>query len=314
MKGESLQVQYDELSTQLLGVASCHDFTQRAFDSENTVAIMQLKGPITKRLMDVTGARIESKPREDDSIYFNASLQPLSEAITALGSVDSNSAYAPLSMTTTVPTSMKDKQISFLVTVKDNRDQLRSRGGDVVDIQIQSANGDLPYVINDNKNGTYSVNFVTSVEGQNRVNVLLRGVHVQNSPFYVFVSTSVDFTKVGKATKTLGKQGKSNGQFNGPRAIALTSQGKYVVVDSENHRIQFFDQNFKYMTQFGSKGSADGQFISPSDVAINGKDQIIIADKGNNRIQVFEHNGKFVGKFGTAGNGNGYVKKLPIDC
>jgi DNA-binding beta-propeller fold protein YncE len=266
---------------------------------------MQLKGPITKRLMDVTGCRIESNPREDDSIEFSVSLQSISDTIGNLGTVDSNSAYAPLSMTTTVPTSMKDKQISFLVTSKDNHGQLRSRGGDTVEIKIESPSGDLPYIINDNKNGTYSVNFVTSVEGQNKVNVLLRGLHVQNSPWNVFVSTSVDYTKLGKATKKVGTQGKSNGQFNAPRAIAITSQGKYVIVDSDNHRIQFFDQNFKYIGQFGSKGANDGQFLNPSDVALTAKDQIIIADKGNNRIQLFEPNGKFILKFGVAGNGNG---------
>jgi hypothetical protein len=84
-----------------------------------------------------------------------------------------------------------------------------------------------------------------------------------------------------------GLNGTGNGQFIHPLGIAVDLQGNNVyVVDSGNNRIQKFDSNGKYITQWGTKGSELGQFSSAFDIAISSS-KIYVTDTGNNIVQVF---------------------------
>src|SRR6476620_4036259 len=84
-----------------------------------------------------------------------------------------------------------------------------------------------------------------------------------------------------------GLNGTGNGQFIHPLGIAVDLQGNNVyVVDSGNNRIQKFDSNGKYITQWGTKGSELGQFSSAFDIAISSS-KIYVTDTGNNNVQVF---------------------------
>lgn len=58
-------------------------------------------------------------------------------------------------------------------------------------------------------------------------------------------------------------------------------------VDADNHRIQKFDSNGKFITKWGSKGNGDGQFTSPAGIAIDSSGNVYVVDTGNDRIQVF---------------------------
>jgi DNA-binding beta-propeller fold protein YncE len=98
-----------------------------------------------------------------------------------------------------------------------------------------------------------------------------------------------------------GRPGASNApgsgldtQFFGPRDIAIDSQGRLLVSDTGNKRVQVFDGEGNFITQFGEPGSADGQFNEPVGLAIDGKGNIYVADTWNKRIQVFDPNFKFL--------------------
>ncbi len=96
-----------------------------------------------------------------------------------------------------------------------------------------------------------------------------------------------------------GRQGSGDGQFNALEAIAIDSQGNVYVADTENHRIQKFDMNGKFLTKWGSKGVNNGQFESPGGIAVDRENNVYVADTSNNRIQKFDATGKFLGKWGT---------------
>jgi DNA-binding beta-propeller fold protein YncE len=82
--------------------------------------------------------------------------------------------------------------------------------------------------------------------------------------------------------------------FFGPRAIAIDKQGRLYVTDTGNKRVQVFDGNGNYITQFGTSGTSDGQFNEPVGIAIDQSGNIYVADTWNHRIQVFDANYKFV--------------------
>ena len=63
--------------------------------------------------------------------------------------------------------------------------------------------------------------------------------------------------------------------------------GNVYVADTTNNRIQKFDSNGNYITQWGTLGSSDGQFTNPYGVAAGPFCNVYVADTTNNRIQEF---------------------------
>src|SRR5207249_11708560 len=77
--------------------------------------------------------------------------------------------------------------------------------------------------------------------------------------------------KTGKFIKTWGKEGKAQGEFDGPHAIAMDSAGRLFVGDRLNSRIQIFDQDGKFLAE-------RKQFGRPSGIFIDKNDTIYVAD------------------------------------
>lgn len=82
--------------------------------------------------------------------------------------------------------------------------------------------------------------------------------------------------------------------FFGPRAIVIDPQGRLLVSDTGNKRIQVFDREGNYLAQFGQPGVSNGDFNEPVGLAVNANGNIYVADTWNQRIQVFDANYKFV--------------------
>lgn len=102
-----------------------------------------------------------------------------------------------------------------------------------------------------------------------------------------------------------GSFGTANGQFDSPRGVAQLGDGRFVVTESGNHRVQTCTEQGT-CSDFGEFGVETGFFDRPRGVAVNSIDRIIVADRGNDRIQVclatgscddFGGSGTAVGKF-----------------
>ena len=77
------------------------------------------------------------------------------------------------------------------------------------------------------------------------------------------------------------------------------------VVDRNNHRVQKFNSDGIYQSQFGSNGNGNSQFSSPIGIEFDSGGNIFVTDTGNNRIQKFDPSGNFLNKFGSSGTGDG---------
>ena len=85
----------------------------------------------------------------------------------------------------------------------------------------------------------------------------------------------------------------------------VDAHGNVWVADRENHRIQEFDKDGKFLFKFGSFGSKPGQFNNPRQVAVDKNVKFLyVVDSKNNRIQKFYTNGTFVKSWGTLGSGD----------
>jgi hypothetical protein len=83
--------------------------------------------------------------------------------------------------------------------------------------------------------------------------------------------------------------------------MAVDINNNYYVVDTNNHRVQKYDNNGNFMISFGYYGNKDGQFNYPTAIHVDPKGYIYILDSNNSRVQKFENNGKFIYSWGKRG-------------
>lgn len=78
------------------------------------------------------------------------------------------------------------------------------------------------------------------------------------------------------------------------------------VAEWNNHRVQVFDRNKKFLFKFGSSGAGNGELDHPANVVFNGKtNQLVVSDTFNHRIQIFDSKGVFKSTFGRGNGGDG---------
>ena len=75
--------------------------------------------------------------------------------------------------------------------------------------------------------------------------------------------------------KSFGTLGSESGQLSSPEGVTVDDDGKILVADHYNHRIQHFLSNGCHLI---SVGSNKGEFRAPSDIAIDSKGKVYVAD------------------------------------
>jgi len=110
------------------------------------------------------------------------------------------------------------------------------------------------------------------------------------------------FDKNGRFLKSWGSKGNGPGQFDLLHTIAVDAQGNVYVGDRNNKRIQVFDNNGTFKTQYTNVGAPYGICIS------SGAHQYLYTSNSNpstsmenGEIYKMELDGKVLGKFGKAG-------------
>jgi DNA-binding beta-propeller fold protein YncE len=78
------------------------------------------------------------------------------------------------------------------------------------------------------------------------------------------------------------------GVFFGPRGIAADKDGRVLVSDTGNKRVQIFDTNGVYQAEFGTGGMTDGALDEPVGIAFGPDGLAYVADTWNLRVDVFD--------------------------
>jgi len=79
------------------------------------------------------------------------------------------------------------------------------------------------------------------------------------------ITRIIKFTRGGKFVKAWGSLGSKPSQFRNPHALVFDSQGRLLVADRVNGRIQLFDQDGEYLTEYHGFGAPSGLFITKDD-------------------------------------------------
>jgi DNA-binding beta-propeller fold protein YncE len=74
------------------------------------------------------------------------------------------------------------------------------------------------------------------------------------------------FDKTGKFIRTIGKTGTGPGEFRTPHALEFDSQGRLVVADRHNHRVQILTKDGKFVREYPAFGRTSGLAIDKDDV------------------------------------------------
>jgi len=67
--------------------------------------------------------------------------------------------------------------------------------------------------------------------------------------------------------KEWGGKGSGDGQFNGPRSIAVDNRGFVYVTDGENDRVEKFKSDGTFQGKWGAFGTGERQFSTPNGIA-----------------------------------------------
>jgi len=97
-----------------------------------------------------------------------------------------------------------------------------------------------------------------------------------NKPAPTTVSRISQFSRDGKFIKSWGRLGSGPGEFKTPHALAFDAAGRLYVADRGNNRVQIFDQDFKFVTEWS-------QFGRPSDVHVDPSGVLYVADAESSR-------------------------------
>jgi DNA-binding beta-propeller fold protein YncE len=124
------------------------------------------------------------------------------------------------------------------------------------------------------------------------------------------------FGKDGNFVKSWGRTGSSRGEFKELRGIAVDTAGNVYVADAGNRRIQVFDTDGNYKTEFGGVGT-------PMAICLTGGPTQYLYVSNSNDPETLDYgeiykvrtNGQIVGRFGRAGKIPGEFSVVnALDC
>jgi DNA-binding beta-propeller fold protein YncE len=74
------------------------------------------------------------------------------------------------------------------------------------------------------------------------------------------------FDRSGKFLRVIGRTGTGPGEFRTPHALEFDSQGRLVVADRHNHRVQILTKEGKFLAEYAGFGRTSGLAIDANDV------------------------------------------------
>ena len=112
-----------------------------------------------------------------------------------------------------------------------------------------------------------------------------------------------------------GSNGKADGQFIWPVAIAIDKNGLVYLADEWLNRISVYDYNVdfggldfeqkNFLFKWGLAGSTEGHISAPAGLAFDSNDNLYISEGDNHRVSKFTKSGKFLMTFGAKGSSPG---------
>jgi DNA-binding beta-propeller fold protein YncE len=106
-------------------------------------------------------------------------------------------------------------------------------------------------------------------------------------------NSSIAVLEENRLVETFGGAGFLEGELSSPTFCARDGEGRLLVSDTMNGRVQVFDASGNFVRSFGTNGQGLGKFARPKGIAVDEEGWIYVADSWQNLIQVFDGEGRF---------------------
>ncbi|HRU07565.1 MAG TPA: protein kinase, partial [Candidatus Brocadiia bacterium] len=103
-----------------------------------------------------------------------------------------------------------------------------------------------------------------------------------------------------------GREGSGRGEFREPCGVAVTRNGRVLVADRWNRRVQVFDGDGKWLASLQAGGE---EGFTPAAVAVDGQDGAWVADETGARALALSGQGAAMTVVGAAGVGPGLLRR-----
>lgn len=130
-----------------------------------------------------------------------------------------------------------------------------------------------------------------------------------NPAGFIFVSdiATNEITKLdtlGKTLKSIGGYGWNESSFDFPSHIFATALNVYIA-DKNNHRIQFFDKDLNFLSEFSTTDKPDDKikFKYPLCVSVSNQGDLFLLENDNKRILKFNIRGQYQTAIGSFDSG-----------
>ena len=200
----------------------------------------------------------------------------------------------------------------------------------------------------------YEVSYEPTIKGRHQLHIKVMGEHIRASPYSVAVKSPVEklgtpiltiddvggpwgvavnqrsgevvvtewesdcvsvFSPSGYKLRSFGTRGSGQGQFEGPRGVAVDGEGNILIADHGNYRIQKFTAEGQFLTAVGTEGSELLQFSNVVDITINAiNNKVYVVDKENNCVQVLNSDLTFSSTIGKEGGQGEFDSPRGIAC
>jgi len=311
---KEFELQKDELKFGIESIIGCCQIIENALSSstKNDVRLLSMKESYHSRLNYLLTNKWKIEPSHHSFIQFQSfeiEIQSIYSSISNIGAINANDISADKCLISSFERQLivGNAKLNFEI-ISYSKDGKRIKNGGsgnnfTIQIEEESKNDNEINEINeweiiDGNNGKYEVKINLKSTGKYSIFVKYNGMNLPSSPFQIQVFPKTrNYHEMKEPKFTFGSLGNGNGQFNSPRGVT-DSNGNILVTDTNNHRIQIFDSEGKFISTFGSNGNGNGQFSNPWGIAMNSKGNILVGEYSGNRIQIFNSEGEFLSMFG----------------
>ncbi len=111
------------------------------------------------------------------------------------------------------------------------------------------------------------------------------------------------FDGEGRLLRYLGERGHGPGSFNHPASVAVDGEGRLLVMDAGNFRVQRFTAEGEFEAMWGEAGRYPGQFARPRGLAVDDVGRVYVTDSAFQNVQLFNAKGQLLLAVGRGGSG-----------